>query len=799
MRTVLMASVRRYARRYVAAVLAVVLGSAFVVVTATIASATKAGMLNDLATAYRGADVVVTGLDPASADRALARIGTASVNASAYPAVVVGGAHLDDVAVGSVASHQSLRWQHLSTGRYPRASDEALVDAGAARQNGIRLGERLSLDGRDYRVVGTSRHANGHLAAAVYLTWPAMQRLRDQVSVTDLVVGGSDAGRVRGVVGSATVEPVDAYLAAQAKRMTRNVDVVATMLLLFGAVAFFVSILVIANTFTVLLAQRQRDFALLRCVGATRRQVMRSVRLEALTIGIGAATLGTVLGVLVGRLLLVLAGHVLTALPVGRAHVGWGWLLAAWLTGVLVTAVASVLPARRATRVDPLTALRPLGAVDVRSRAGAARLALGMVLILAGAAMLALAMLGHLPLVMVGGGAISFLGLLLLGPVIVPACIRAAGLLTGRLLGVPGRLATANAVRNPRRTAATAASLLVGTTLVTGMVVGMATIRAAVDTAMDADHPVDVSVVGTRALPADAARRVAAIHGVREAVALRGVTATSDTRGARLGPTTVVALPAASDVPRGSALSHLAPRTAYVPWSLMNDFAQQDRLTLTAAGRSVRLHVVGLGGIDGGIVVSQATLRQLAPQAGVRGVWARAGDHADADTVGTRAADLARAWHAQAAGGLKQRAYVHLQLDVMVYAVLALLSVSLLIALFGIANTLGLSVLERTHEHALLRALGLTRAQLRATLAVEAVLLAAVTSLIGVVVGSVYALVGVRTLLDRALGDEAIHLTLPWGQLALVVAIAALAGLAACVLPARRAVRVSPAAGLAVE
>lgn len=816
MRQVMLASVRTYARRYVAAALAVLVGVAFIVTTNALSSSARNGMLADLAEQYTGAEAVVIGLSgPAEADRALqqAREGgvAASVNAASMQPLTVDGATVTDRArVGSVSAAPALRWQQLVSGTFPTAPGQALADAHAAEANGVGLGDAVTVgrgpDARTVRVTGLVESSSGSLSAPLYLPWESLRAFGDSVLVDNVVTGsGSDGSALEERLSERfTAQPVEDYLEAQQQELTRGVNVISVLLLVFAAIALFVSALVIANTFTILLAQRVRDFALLRCVGATRRQVMRSVRAEALVVGAGSATLGVLVGAGLGQGLATLAGRMFPALPVGAVDLSPLWLGGAWLMGVLVTFGASLLPARRSTRVSPLAALRPELAVDVRTRAGLARVVVAVLTALLGAGLLAASIAAHSLPVMIAGGAVSFVGVMLLGPVLVPACVRVLGLVVGRF-GVPGSLAASNSLRNPRRTAATAASLLVGVTLISGLVVGMATVRTTIGQELDQEYPLDATLTSsTGAAPdADVLERVRSLEGVEDAVLVDGFPARVTGSDADLGQLVLLGVQDTTgrSVVHGTA-DFLAPRrdTLFLGWDTLSaqrlEIGAEVEVRTATATRTMT--VAGASGLGGEGIVSAATMRQLAEGAiEPRAVWVRAGQDADAADLRGALSTVARDSGTRLGGGLENRAFVDLQLDVMTGATIALLAVGVLIALVGIANTLGLSVLERTREHALLRAMGLTRRQLRATLAAEAGLLAAVAGVLGVALGTAYAWVAVRAVIGGVVDD--VTTVVPAGQLTLVVAVAAAAGLVACLLPARRAARVAPAEGLSAD
>ncbi len=647
----------------------------------------------------------------------------------------------------------------------------------------------------DVEVVGTVDSPPA-LGASLYVPWQDLRRLRGSLWI-DAVAWGGTAAQAEAVAPDASVEDADAWVAARQAEITRGVDVLSVMALMFVAIALFVGVMVIANTFAILFAQRQRDFALLRCVGVTRRQLRRAVRLEALVLGLVASAAGVVAGAVVGAGLVALVRRWFS--DMGPASLDPLWTGGGFAVGVVVTLLAAWLPTRAATRVAPLAALRPDTGVDVRSAAGRVRLALATLCLVGGTGLLAVAVATTTLPVMLAGGTVTFLGVLLLGPVLVPRLIRVVGRLAGD--GPVRRLATGNAVRNPRRTATTAASLLVGVTLTTAVLTGLASSRAGLDGELDRDYPLDATVTAVdQPLAADLAARAEALPDVASVDALDGTTAT-------IGGVEVPIVGTAGRVGTVRGPDDLSPRDGVLllPYDVIDELPRRlgDRVwddhevVVTVAGRERTLDVQPANGWGRAGVVSATTLAALAPETQVTALWVRAADGADAEDLRGDLAALAGASGAGLDGGYSQRAWVVLQVDVLTGAVVGLLAIAIVIALVGIANTLGLSVLERGRENALLRAMGLTRRQLRRAMATEGLLLSAVATAMGVALGLVFAWVGVQVLIAGVVDDAA--LTVPVLQVGGVALVAALAGLAACVLPARKAARVAPAAGLALD
>lgn len=855
MRTVLLASLRTHTRRYLASLLAVGIAVAFVVVTDALASSARGGLTSQVAQPYERGDLVVTG---GSLDAALSQAATEAVVAyaaehgdSAAPSAAAflpvarpdGTRVVEQAGIGTWADDPDLAWQDLVEGRGARAPDEAVLDVSRARAADVAVGDAVVLGeggtARPLEVVGLAEGTATEPAAA-WVPFATLRSLGDwwAASVTYAVGPGGDVGATAAAladlsddggevavddggavdaVGAVAAYSPDEVAADRLEKANQQVDVIAMVVLLFAAIAAVVSVMVIANTFSILFAQRQRDLALLRCVGATRRQVRRSVRLESLAVGVVASLVGLGLGAAVGYAG-VAALRSSVDFPLGAVAPTWTWWLAAFVGGVVTTVASAWVPTRTATRVSPLAALRPEAAPGLRTSAGRARIALGSLVLAAGGAGLAVAVAAESLVVMVAGGTAFFAGIVLLGPLLVPAVLRLVGLVVRRT-GPSVRIAGDNAVRNPRRTAATTASLLIGVTLTTAVLTGMASARASTEAELDAQYPLDVTVSAEDGpLPDGVADDLADVPGLDASVVVPGarasVAAVPSADLAELPAEQVwspedVAVVAPGATSERSALDAVVRGdrgTAVpgdgeiaVPWDVVDELALPSRVEVTGPRGTVSLTTRGVDSAWGGAaIVSPATLQRLVGDAAVPyAAWLRVDDGADLDDVLADVDAAVAGTGATSTPLAAQRAWITTQLDVVVVTVVGLLGVGVLIALVGIGNTLGLSVLERARENALLRALGLTRGQLRRTLAAEGALLSVVATLIGTVVGVFFAAVGVAVMVRPAVPDASLEL--PLGQLAGVVLVAALAGLAACVLPARRAARTAPAAGLSAD
>lgn len=596
-------------------------------------------------------------------------------------------------------------------------------------------------------------------------------------------------------------------------------NVLITLVLGFAAVALLVAALVIANTFQVLVAQRTRTLALLRCVGAGKGQLRRSVLLEAAILGAAASVAGLVLGLVLGQSALMVLGRLDLGVPLPSAiQVTPPVVLLPLLVGTVVTVLASLVPAREATRVSPIAALRPAESPAVGARGGRVRLVLSLLLTLGGvgvmllaAAMSSAGRADATVLLGVGAlaGGLSFVGVLVGAVFWVPKVVSVVGrALAGT--GTSARLAAANTVRNPRRTAATSAALLIGATLVAMMSTGAASARVSLAQELDEHYPVDLMVDGsvygeTAALPSDVRAAVAAVTGVDTVLEMRTALVTIDDVGI------TVAAPvdgSARSVLRDARTADgLSDETLLLP-KLMSDQATTGTIPVRAnvqgedhsepapGGSMVDLRLLpsDLGGIYP--LVTPATLDRLAPEAPVSMLWVGLDPGADPALVlqDVRAALPDTPAEVSSAGA--ERTSNERVIDTLLAIVVGLLGVAVVIALIGVANTLSLSVLERRRESATLRAIGLSRRQLRVMLAIEGMLIAGVGAVLGAGLGLLYGWAG-AVITFGEIGD--VILVVPWTDLALLLVVALAAGLLASVLPGRAAARTSPVAALAVD
>ena len=600
-------------------------------------------------------------------------------------------------------------------------------------------------------------------------------------------------------------------------------------LMCFGILAMFVAALVIANTFQVLIAQRRRTLALLRTIGAKKGQLYRSVLFEASVLGLISSLLGVAFGSL------IMWGMCSSNVMRQNMHLIFSWqaFVVPIAFGIIMTVIAALGSARSATSVTPLEALRPIELTDTK-RAGIARAVFGILMVVAGIAMAVFSIwriqttnggetaetgeYTMILLVAIVGAALVFLGMVITAVFWLPALMKGIGALAA-LTGPSAKIAHGNIQKNPRRIAATGAALLIGVTLVSTIATGAASAKQTMNNTLATRYSVDVVASGDD-LTQQMADKVADIKGVTDTV---------------YAPAASVTLEGANEAKPTTALLIGVKNIDQVKHVMRVDFGDtnlgaDDVLMPTYNAQTGKKLVFANGKADfsaawnndGDVTRSlaldakQVDYRRISGNYGAVGfVDARHftnGDldtsthvllvKADTETSGTSVnslyediqSALSKSLDVAVSGPIAERITWAQMIDSMMMLMVGLIAVAVLVALIGVANTLSLSVIERTRESATLRAIGMTRGQLRASLAIEALLISLVSGIAGILLGTLFGWLGAYVVFSLY---GTVVFPFEWGVNGIVLAVAAVAALLASVAPARRAVKVPPVEALA--
>ncbi|MFD0276713.1 FtsX-like permease family protein [Kitasatospora sp. NPDC127111] len=846
-------SLRAHKRRLAGTLVSILLGVSFLTGTMVLGDTLRANFDTLFADANAGTDVVVRSadvldspgtpggvrapLDAALAERLRAVPGVAAAEPSIQGAgQLVGsdgkpiGGQGPPTLAGNWLADSRLNPYKLAEGRAPVAPGEAVINRGAAKTGGLHVGSTTVLRTPDpvtVTVVGIATFGDsadgmgpstftalGSADAERYLTPKGagqassiQVRAAGGVSQRELAarIAPQLPGGVEAITGAAATQESTAMVSG------RFLTMFTTLLLVFAGIALLVATFTIHNTFAIVVAQRTRENALLRALGAVRGQVLGATLAEALAVGVLASLGGVLGGIGVAAGLKALFSVLGFSLPTGGMVISTAAVVLPLLAGTVVAVGSALLPAVRAGRTAPLAALRETG-VDraAEGRSGVVRVVLGGLLVAAGAPAAAIGATDGPSVTLTAAGAVAVLaGVVVLGPVAAALAVRTLGAPLPRLRGVSGTLARRNAARNPRRTAATASALMIGVAVVTLFTVFGASIRATLDDTVESSFAGDLAVTapsfgaGGSGVSPKLADTLAQLPEVRQTVGLGRGVARIDGHGRTLDVTDPARLAGIVDLGR-------------VDGSL--DALGTDGLAVSrseAGQHGWRLgQSVTVGFTDG--ANGPFTIRALYEGGGLAGdylitrqAWApHRGQDADTmvavglkDGVGLGAGKAAvekaaapfgnprvqdRDEYAESAAG---------GVDMMLSVVYALLALAVLIALLGIANTLTLAVHERTRELGLLRAVGQTRAQLRGMVRWESVLVAAFGTVGGLGLGVFLGWALVRASDSAGTGSFAI----PPAQLAVVLAAGLLAGAVAGLRPAGRAARLDVLRAIAAE
>jgi putative ABC transport system permease protein len=720
----------------------------------------------------------------------------------------------------------------LRDGRGPESDDEIALNVAAAEDGGVSVGDTVAVSSQfgvsDYTLVGIFTFGDAESAAGAVsaeLTLREAQRLAGAAGQVDAILVAADDGvSQEELVRRITPElPEDAETVTGEQAAEQDADDVQAgfaffrqILTIFGGLALLVGTFLISNTFSILVAQRTRELALLRAVGASRTQVLLSVVTEALAVGVVAAVVGLAAGVALAVGVTRILEGLGTDLPAAGLVVGVRTIVIAFVVGIVVTSLAATIPAVRATRVPPLAALRDV-AVD-RSGASRLRIAFGVLVLLLSVALMSQAWTSDgdtdaIPTVGLGA-VLAIVGAIVIGPALATPSVRLIGWVLPRLKGVTGRLATENAARSPKRTSATASALLIGVTLVGFITVFAASAKESVASEVDrgivSDLVVqaDVSFGPPGGFSPEVPRRIADVDGVEAVGSFSFGEAefrypNADTSRNFIGavdPRTITQFL----TPRmeEGRITDLTDDGVVVDRQIAedNELVIGDPVTITAPGGSEL--DVAIEGISDDVTVlgfwtiTESAYREAFPEDLVGQVYVNVEDGAGMAAVRRGVERVVGDFPSlevldrdELIGDIAD------QLTAFVNVIYGLLGLSIIIALIGIANTLSLSIHERTRELGLLRAVGMARDQVRSTVRWEAVLISVLGTLVGLGMG-----LALSWVIVQALGDFGLtRFSVPVGTMLIVVVIAALLGVLAAVRPARRAARLDVLQAIATE
>ncbi len=703
----------------------------------------------------------------------------------------------------------------------PQNDDEVVLDKGTADRYDFKVGDMVTISGaapaKQFRIsgvatVGGSDSLGG--SRLVAFTEAEAHRMAgydgwDSISIN---TGGGDADEVKAAVQRELGRDFEVRTGQEAAEQNAQdlsdaLGFIRIALLIFAGVALLVGGFLIFNTFTVTVAQRTKEFALLCVLGASRRQIMRSVLIETFAVGLMASILGVLVGLVVapGLAALMEAGGIdlgTTGIVVSPSTVIIGLII-----GLVATMVSGFVPARRATRVEPVAAMRDsvtpgLGHLRTRRIVGSA------VLIGVGLLLLFYGLFGGIDADSVAAGIVGFgavvmmFGFAFLAPLLVRPLARGLGWPLVRLRGLTARLARENAMRQPQRTAVTAAALMVGLALVVMVAIFAASLSGSSGKVIDEQYDAALFVQnqdGFSPIPAATTETVANLPGVEVVSPTRLVIGeakgdSSATAVTGFDPKTIGAVRTLEWVDgNDSTLSDMTDSDAVVEsdWAAGRDLAVGDTVEFTTpTGKQERYRIVGTfsaqAGLTTNVILTNAALERSWGSKEIQQVLASA-------TPGTNPDQLQR----EAEAALKQfpstepltkEGYKDSQAEAinsLLGLVYGLLALSVIVALLGIVNTLALSVHERTRELGMLRAVGMSRAQVRRMVRAESVITAGIGAILGTVLGTVFALV-----ISRPLAEQGFVFILPIGTLIVFFVLAGVAGVLAAIPPARRASRV---------
>ncbi|KUM69583.1 ABC transporter permease [Streptomyces griseorubiginosus] len=710
----------------------------------------------------------------------------------------------------------------LAEGKAPHGANQVAIDSRTAKRAGYKVGDtvRLSVDGPVLKpvITGIFTTDDGNVAAggslALYDTATA-QKLFGKPGTYDEI----DVKAAAGTSQTALKAALDKALPAdrvetttgreladdQAELISSSMSGLKQGLLVFAGIALFVGTFIIANTFTMLVAQRTKELALLRAVGASRRQVTRSVLIEAFVVGLVAAVTGLVAGIGIGAGLRSLMGTLGATVPDGPLIITPGTVGAALAVGVLVTMLAAWLPGRRAAKIPPVAAMSSLHAkattksLVLRNTLGALFSGAGVAVILAATTMDGSD--GQAPMGL--GAVLLIIGVFILTPLLSRPLIAAAAPLM-RVFGISGKLARQNSVRNPRRTAATASALMIGLTLITGMTVMAGSLQKSIDkmatAAVQADYV--VSMANGNELSPDVEKKLAKVDGVTDVSPLRNAASRIDGETEYLTGVNGSAIGKLTDLKVDNGTFKVGGTDVVVDKDRAKSFGWRAGSTFTVHyedGKAQRLTVAGVyegNELISGIMLDTATLSPHLRDASDMQVMLKTSD-GTSDATKDR---LEKALGSNPAIKVQDKKdlsdSIAQMFTLMLNMLYGLLAMAVLVAVLGVINTLAMSVFERSQEIGMLRAIGLDRKGIKRMVRLESLVISLFGGVLGIGLGVFFGWAAGELLGARMATYE---LVLPWARMAVFLLLAATVGILAALWPARRAARMNMLSAIKAE
>ena len=720
-------------------------------------------------------------------------------------------------------SDPELNTNTLTAGRAPERKNEVAVDDVTFGKLGIAIGEPISVvtpSGTvDAELVGTFKFGEtGGLAGATLAAFEpkqAQQLLAEpgywtaiDVAVAEGYTDEQVAASIQEALGDGDllVQTRAEQVEQQSDELREGLAFFNYIMVGFAAIALFVAAFLIYNTFSILIAQRGQELALLRAIGATRVQVLRSVLVEVLIVAVVSVILGVGLGYLLALGLAALFDSFGLSLTAGIGITASAVLWAA-LVGIVVTLLAAIVPAYRAGRIKPVAAMREIGASD--ERIGKVRTAVGVVFLLATAALMATGLAsddgGSRALLVALGTLLLLISVVILAPLLSVIVVSVIGPLFSLLGRTTGRLSVRNALRSPKRMATTASALTIGLGLVVAVTVITSSAKASLGELVDQSFGAEF-VVGTTAqqpFSTEVADEIRNVDGVEYVISESGGPVSID--GEETGITAVGGGPldevySVEDV--SGDFGQLESGQAVVNTEYAKeqgwDLGSEVRI-LFPSGDERSFEIVGIyasNGLIDGLVIPLDDYREVGGASQDRSLYVTLTPQADTEQV---LADIEAVADTnpllQVLDQTELKEQTESQLNQLLYLVYAMLALSVVIAAMGVVNTLALSVIERTREIGLLRAVGATRRQIRAMIRAEAILMAVLGAILGIAVG-----VGAGLALQRAMADAGIDvLDIPIATLIVILVLAIIIGVVAAAVPARRAAKLDILKAIATE